>query len=438
MNSRKISKSEEQKIPFLFKVVKCEKINEDGTADFLLDDKSIVTKNYISIADCSYDTVFKSIFYTQIKTLNNTDGNKRLISFLNALLFPNNNKENDLKIKKVEIIKNEIAHFDEKFNKGTIKFDIPCKCFCWSSNEEKQEVFGVDVEMQIKYNDEFGTRFYKYNSVLNESFEYLYILISLLNYNKNDTLNMDDIDTKNKEGESHKYKRWIGVGPSTFDGDNNTYELLDELFYNTYFFNLKSEQESFLLNKNIKLNKNEISLEAIAWLKIFSIRQWSKRDPIYNTDRFVIPDDFNGLSDEIKDAINILKCYKHRDLLMIKEDQRHLLEVIMEEKEKGKKIGLEKSKKIGLEKGKKIGFKEGERKASLSTILILLKSDVDLNKLGNIAKPFSKNELEIIKDFEKNPYDIKTFAEKIKVKEEYILDICEDIGIEIGKKRKLK
>ena len=123
---------------------------------------------------------------------------------------------------------------------------------------------------------------------------------------------------------------------------------------------------------------------------------------------------------------------------MIKEDQRHLLEVIMEEKEKGKKIGLEKSKKIGLEKGKKIGFKEGERKASLSTILILLKSDVDLNKLGNIAKPFSKNELEIIKDFEKNPYDIKTFAEKIKVKEEYILDICEDIGIEIGKKRKLK
>ena len=141
MNFRKISESEEQKNPFLFKVIKCEKINEDGTADFLLDDKSIVTKNYISIADCSYNTVFKSIFYSQTKTLNNTDGNKRLISFLNALFFPNNNKENDLKIKKVEIIKNEIAHFNENFNKGTIKFDIPCKCFCWSSNKKKKEVW---------------------------------------------------------------------------------------------------------------------------------------------------------------------------------------------------------------------------------------------------------------------------------------------------------
>jgi len=421
------SESEEQKKPFLFKVVKCEKINEDGTADFLLDDKSVVTKKYISIADCSYDTVFKSIFYSQTKTLNNTNGNERLISFLNALFFPYNN---NVKIKKVEIIKNKIAHFNENFNKGTIKFDIPCKCFCCSSNKEKQAVFGVDVEMQIKYNDDFVKRFYKYNSVLNKSYEYPYILISLLNYKETDVLNMDDIDTKNKEGESHKYKRWIGVGPSTFDGDNNPYELLDELYYNTYFFNVKSEQESFLINKNIKLNKKEISLEAIAWLKIFSIRQWSKRDPIFNTDRFVIPDDFNGLSDEIKDAINILKCYEHRDLLMAMEDQRHLLEVITEEKEK--------SKKIGLEEGEEIGFGKGKRQSNLSTLLNVLKSGVDLKNWKFLTKCFSKNEIEIIKDFEENPYDIKAFSEKIKVNEEDILDICEDIGIEIGKKRKLK
>ena len=287
---------------------------------------------------------------------------------------------------------------------------------------KRKRRFGVDVEIQIKYNDEFGTRFYRYNSALNESFEYQYIFISLLDYNKNDTLNKDDTNTKNKEGNSHKFERWIGVGPSTFDGDNNTYEILDELYYNTYFFDLKPEQESFLLNKNIKLNKNEISLEAIAWLKIFSIRQWSKKDPTYNTDRFVIPDDFNGLSDEIKDAINILKCYDHRDLLMAMEDQRHLLEVIKEEKEKSEKIG----------------FGEGERKSDLNAILILLKSGVDLKKFGSITERFSKKELKIIKDFEKNPYDIKTFSEKIKVNEENILDICKNIGIEIGKKRKLK
>jgi len=456
------SESGEQKNPFLIKVVKCEKINDDGTADFLLYDKSIVTKKYISIADCSYDTVFKSIFYSQINTLNNTDGNKRLISFLNALFFPNSNKENDFKIKKVEIIKNEIVHFNEKFNKGTIKFDVPCKCFCWSSNEEKHVVFGVDVEMQIKYKDNFATRFYRYNSALNESYEFPYILISLLNYKEINTLNIDDTDTKNKEGDcsinrkddNKKFKRWIGVGPSIFDRDNNTYELLDELYYNTYFFDLKSEQENFLINKNIKLNKNEISLEAIAWLKIFSIRQWSKRDPIFNTDRFVIPDDFNGLSDEIKDAINILKCYNHRDLLMAMEDQRHLLEVIMEEKEKSEKIGLEKGeeigfgkgkeigfgegKEIGIGEGKEIGFGEGERKSNLNAILTVLKSGVDLKKFGSITERFSKKELKIIKDFEENPYDIKTFSEKIKVNEENILDICENLGIEIGKKRKLK
>jgi len=138
-------------------------------------------------------------------------------------------------------------------------------------------------------------------------------------------------------------------------------------------------------------------------------------DPIFNTDRFVIPDDFNGLSDEIK------------------EDQRYLLEVIMKEKEKGEKIGLEEGEKIGLEEGKMIGFEKGERKVYLSTILIVLKSGEDLKNWKFLTKYFSKNEIEIIKDFEENPYDIKTFAEKIKVKEEDILDICKSIAIELEK-----
>ena len=102
----------------------------------------------------------------------------------------------------------------------------------------------------------------------------------------------------------------------------------------------------------------------------------------------------------------------------------------MKEKEKGEKIGLE--------EGKMIGFEKGERKVYLSTILIVLKSGEDLKNWKFLTKYFSKNEIEIIKDFEENPYDIKAFSEKIKVNEEDILDICEDIGIEIGKKRKLK
>ncbi|OUM57189.1 hypothetical protein PIROE2DRAFT_17893, partial [Piromyces sp. E2] len=305
-------------------------IPENGTAEFELEDGTKVIKKYISIADCSYDAIFKSLFYCQVGNLNGTNGKNRMMKFLNSLFFPNEKERNCIKIRDIEFLKNEIVHFNDKFYLGNIKFDVPCKCFCWNSNEKEKVIFGVDIEIQVKYNEDYLTKFYRYNTALNESVEY-----------------------PKKEDDNKEFKRWIGVGPAIFDGNNETYELLDNLFYNTYFYNLKSEQKNLFIKKTIKLNEKTIDPSAIAWLKLFSIRQWSKKDPNSNINKYVIPDDLDGLDNEIKDAINILKCCSHWDLLMAMEHQRHLFEVINYEKKKSKKEGIEK------------GTKYGERKSSL-------------------------------------------------------------------------
>ncbi|OUM56836.1 hypothetical protein PIROE2DRAFT_18385 [Piromyces sp. E2] len=382
-----------EKTPFLYRVFKCTKvIPKNGTAEFELEDGTKVIKKYISIADCSYDTIFKSLFYCQVGNLNGTNGKNRIMKFLNSLFFPNEKEHNCFKIRDIEFIKNEIVHFNEKFNKGTIRFDVPCKCFCW------------DVEMQVKYNEDYLIRFYRYNAALNESVEY-----------------------PKKEDDNKEFKRWIGVGPAIFDGNNETYELLDSLYYNTYFFNLKSEQKNLFIKKSIKLNEKTIDPSAIAWLKLFSIRQWSKKDPNSNTNKYVIPDDLDGLDNEIKDAINILKCSSYWDLLMAMEHQKHLFE----------EEGIKEGRKKGIEEGIEKGNKNGERKSSLCTALDALNMGIDLKNFKSLKDSFSKDELKLIEEFKKKPYNPKTFAKKIKLNEKDVLNICDKYHIPIVKRRKL-
>ena len=79
----------------------------------------------------------------------------------------------------------EIVPYNSKHNEGTLRFDVLCKCECGSIDKDNKVInkfiLGVDVEMQIKYQDKYIERFFLYNYALNSAYEYPFIVISLLN-----------------------------------------------------------------------------------------------------------------------------------------------------------------------------------------------------------------------------------------------------------------
>jgi len=230
------NKKEEEKVPTFYKIIKCSKINNDGTADFETINGEIIPLNYISIADTSYDTVFKSIFYKDSADNEDNEVNKtkitgkdRLKKFINELLLPSIKKNEEKKIKKeiieelkineIEYLPNEIVAYNSTYNKGTLRFDVPCKCELSIENKEntrksKKINFGVDIEMQVKYSDDFLYRFLKYNFSLENAYSQPFVVISLLNEieNKKEDNNDKENETKknesDKESKDKKRRRW--------------------------------------------------------------------------------------------------------------------------------------------------------------------------------------------------------------------------------------
>jgi len=215
--------NEKKKIPTFYKIVKCSKINNDGTADFETTDGEIIPLNYISIADTSYDTVFKSIFYKDSvdqerlkKHKENIIGKDRLKKFITELLLPSIKNGEKMKIN-IEYYNNEIVNYNSIYNKGTLRFDVPCKCELSIENKEKktEEInFGVDIEMQVKYRDDVLYRFLKYNFSLENAYSQPFVVISLLNEieNKKEDNNDKENETKknesDKESKDKKRRRW--------------------------------------------------------------------------------------------------------------------------------------------------------------------------------------------------------------------------------------
>lgn len=125
----------EKKIPTFYRVKQCTNVYEDGTADFKMDNDSVIKMKYLSIANTSFNSVFESIFTrSSIVHRRSITGMERLKHFLNGLLFPEFNKsENELKIRNITEVNGEIFKNYNKNNKGAIRFDVPCKCECWEN-----------------------------------------------------------------------------------------------------------------------------------------------------------------------------------------------------------------------------------------------------------------------------------------------------------------
>jgi len=232
------NKKEEEKIPTFYKIKKCSKINYNGTADFETIDGEIIPLNYVSIADTSYYTIFESIFYkdsvdqegTQ-KRLKEGDqkglkehrrkitGKDRLKKFINELLLPSIKKNEgieieeekieELEINEIEYVPYEMIDYKSAFNKGTIRFDVPCQCKLSIINEKdrrkpKTIEFGVNIEMQVKYSDDFLYNSLKYCYSLENAYSQPFVVISLLNDIENKKEDNIDKENETKEKESDK------------------------------------------------------------------------------------------------------------------------------------------------------------------------------------------------------------------------------------------
>jgi len=472
-NKKRINdNNSEPLVPTFLRVKKCLEINENGTAVFETIDGTKETLEYISIADCSFDTIFKSIFYIENVSEYDIDGGKRLMSLLNGLFFPDSEK-NDLKIREIRSAKGETVKFNEKFNKGTVRYDVPSICKCWCEIEENnnnnkrklesenQKVytkeypleFGVDIEMQIKYEENIGERFFRYNSALNFTYDKAFVVISLLNFretnyfskkkdsqkDEGNTSNDKSVDNKNNDdplNDEEKNKKWVGVGPAYFTPENKLLSLLDDILNNTYYINLKHDHAVFIYNSEFKLTNKRINNTATAWLKLFSVRHWSKKDPTNVSERYVIPKDMNGLDKEVIDAINILRCVTQPQLTEAIENQRHLLKIILKENKKAEKKGRKKGREEGRKEGIEIGEKKATKKANLNSLICMVMHGINLDECKDVTEGFTNEELENIKIFMNEPYDINEFANDLNMEKQDVLNILERYNIkEIKPKR---
>ena len=380
-------KIDNEKIPYLLKIKKCKNIDkENKIATFITNKDKTIDLKYKSIADPSFDTIFKKIFYDISPENNNINGKTRLISFINGILFPDA-KDDDIKVREIRYIQNEIVTYGNENRKGTYMFDVPCICTCWRTEHKKENesIFGVDIEMQIKYQPEYPDRFYKYNVRLSSYHRQPFIVISLLNFKSRsailDIYNSENEDKSNKmkgpeqdiemketedsetedseTEESNKKKRdefrnynnrAVGVGPSLFNGDSKPSSLSNEKLNNTVFFDLRNDQSQFLENTVLKIFKKDINNTAKAWLKLFSLRTWSKKEKGETMDRYVIPADDSYLDKEIRDAIKILELISNQELENAMIYQQDILETYEIERNEGIKEGIKKARKEEREK----------------------------------------------------------------------------------------
>jgi len=230
-------KIDNEEVPYLLKIIKCKKVDEKNKmATFIIDNNKTIDLKYKLIADPSYDTIFKKIFYDISPENDNIDGKTRLISFINGILFPDA-EDDDIKVRKIKYLQNEIVTYGNEVRKGTFIFDVPCICTCWgieyseddSSPQKKNEtIFGVDIEMQIMYQKDYPERFYKYNVRLSTYHQVPFIVLSLLNFKSRSAIL--DIYNSNSENESNKMKKMKEPEEDTEMKDTASASAASELF----------------------------------------------------------------------------------------------------------------------------------------------------------------------------------------------------------------
>jgi hypothetical protein len=240
------------------------------------------------VADSAYDQTFKKIFAWD-NTVGDITGKSRTMSILNSIFYPHAD-ENGLKIRGLEQLPNESTRFNEKTPLGMLKFDVVCRCSCWSLHS-MHEVKIFDIEMQTGYEAEFAGRLFDYGNVLRAANDHLPIVIlAFLNYHRRET---DD-------------SAWLGL----FYRDINTGNPINpvEGVVDTHCVDLSKKSSLLFYEKPIIIGGERVNSSGREWLKLLSMRHWAAQCG----GRYIVP---NCATDPaVRSALTILASVSESDL----------------------------------------------------------------------------------------------------------------------------
>ena len=326
-------------------IIDMEKPNIDGAITYKLKDgKSLseiidISERFI---DPSYDSVFKTIFGDG-NTVNNINGNQRLLDLLNSIVYANNTSKKFIKI----TTRSNEANIMDKETKGMLRLDISCEAKISDNNNKTNKM--VNIEMQLGKVKDIIPRLYTYGNHLYRIYKKETYVIAFIN---------NDYLTENNESQYIETLSFYPNGQKRKDLD----------LMKIIIVNLNEEIQKIRKNQKIEIMKNELDNKGICWLKLLGIRQWGITfDGFYYFPK-------NLIFPQLAKLINIEESDKHLievsyDLGREKGIKEGKEEGIKEGKEEGIKEGKEEGIKEGKEEGIKEGIEEGKKRKTLSLLV---------------------------------------------------------------------
>ena len=267
----------------------------------------IVEFNYFSVYNPTFDNTFKKIF--KVPSI--------LLSFLNALLYPNEDK-----IKKIQIINSNFNGPYGKHSIGSVNLDMPCICFFDNKSDKKSKSENniassdddeemeneeeriksaltdiyelvVDVEMQKIIDESPSEKFIKYMSYLNANIlnKKIVILVLLIK-------NVEDASDSKSKSAKINYCKKSYPKYKTLKEYNNQLIIEVDLNYCLKLINMK--KEIWIVDKEKKLsNKGK------EWIKFLTIQLWCS---FFEQEVYVLPnpEKLHFYEPNVKNALQIL------------------------------------------------------------------------------------------------------------------------------------
>ena len=293
-------------------IIKIEEEENDDEIKFTLQKRNIIKikkSECIQFVDPSYDSVFKEIF-GEGNVCNEKNGNDRLLNLLNSLIFPQQEDKYFTKVTSVINEKGKISKGNK--NSGILRFDISCKATLFDNKKKRNKI--INIEMQLGKKTGLINRMINYAQSLYNIYKTETILIAFMNQ---DYIN-DDNDSLYTKHTIYKSR-----GEKIKDIDN----------YKVIIVNLKKEISKHINNEQIYINKKELDLTGICWLKLLGIRQWGKAFNNF----YCLPKNVSFPSDEMKSAFILLQKYNEMELLGFMRTEEEDNNLAITYKEEGKK-----------------------------------------------------------------------------------------------------
>lgn len=292
-------------------VLDCKQFTINGNAIFNTISHCEANTQYRLIADPSYDQTFKKLF-TWNNAVDGITGADRIMSLLNSLFYPNAG-EDDFMIRRVEHLPNESTRFGATNALGMLRFDIACRCSCWS-NQKIENIQIFDIEMQTCYEASFINRLIDYGSTLRISNNHKRVVVlAFLNYTRNDAQNY---------ALSLFYKNENGVPVHKFENGIDTYCIY-----------LPSLMDDIINQRQIIIDGNVIGNIGKEWIKLLSLRHWATK-ACYST-KYTVPASANDSNIAIQSALNILSSVNDDELMSYIQQEKSANDMLNGAREDG-------------------------------------------------------------------------------------------------------